>query len=701
MKKPQQSESHTTTPFDRSTIDTLLRLWTLRLLVPLEGYREFVCTYGFGDEALAQYLGLAVQEGKYDMAIALATLRELHQQAERDSIQPALPDLFRRNIERISHLLELDCTAQRILVFVVLLHTEPWLQRASRQVGRVNVSRLIEVLTVVLGLQRHQVRHAVQPEAALNASGLLRTVRRAGEDLLECLSLLSEAMADRMLYVDADAINLLGDIVAQGDPPRLALSDYGHLPILQVLQPYLRQALDTRRPGVNVLIYGVPGSGKTQMVGALAHSVGCELFAVAAQGPVGEAFDGDSRLRAYRVAQGVLQQRRAVILFDETEDVFNDGLSPMLGKGTARSRKAWMNRILETNAMPAFWLTNAVGTLDPAFVRRFDVVVEAALPAGRVRQAMFEQMCGDFIPAKDLAPLMEAPWLAPAVVERAASVIRCVANNLPREQTGSALRQLVDGTLAAQGHATLMAQGAASRLGRYDPDLVSTDTDLGELTRGLQQAGAGRLCLYGPPGTGKTAYGQWLAQQLDRPLHARRVSDLVTPYVGETEQNLARAFKQATQEHAVLMIDEVDSFLRDRRHAQRSWEITAVNEMLVQIEAFDGVLIASTNLMDDLDQAALRRFDLKVRFNHLAPAQAWRLLQCSCETLGIGEPTAQDQNRLRALSTLTPGDFAAVERQHRFRRFSEASMLVTALAAECAMKKASAPRSMGFMATAD
>ena len=68
------------------------------------------------------------------------------------------------------------------------------------------------------------------------------------------------------------------------------------------------------------------------------------------------------------------------------------------------------------------------------------------------------------------------------------------------------------------------------------------------------------------------------------------------------------------------MIDEVDSFLRDREGAHHGWEVTQVNKMLTRTENFDGVFNDSTNLMDGFDLTALRRFDLKIRFGYLAPA---------------------------------------------------------------------------------
>ena len=121
-----------------------------------------------------------------------------------------------------------------------------------------------------------------------------------------------------------------------------------------------------------------------------------------------------------------------------------------------------------------------------------------------------------------------------------------------------------------------------------------------------------------------------------------------------------------------------------------------VNEMLTGMESFPGVFIASTNLMDGLDQAALRRFDLKVKFGYLRPPQAWQLLQRHCTQLGLPAPPEALQASMQKLDRLTPGDYAAVARQHRFRPLATPAMLVAALQAECAVKENSS-RPIGFV----
>jgi SpoVK/Ycf46/Vps4 family AAA+-type ATPase len=169
-------------------------------------------------------------------------------------------------------------------------------------------------------------------------------------------------------------------------------------------------------------------------------------------------------------------------------------------------------------------------------------------------------------------------------------------------------------------------------------------------------------------------------------------------WVGGTEKNIAEAFREARKKKAVLIFDEVDSFLRDRREASRSWELTQVNEMLVQMERFQGIFLATTNLMEGLDPASLRRFDVKLEFGFLHPEQAWRLFAAECRHLGL-EIREEEALRdgLRDLSHLTPGDFAAVRRQHRFRPLERPEDLLRRLGEELAVKPIENGRKMGFV----
>ncbi len=145
-----------------------------------------------------------------------------------------------------------------------------------------------------------------------------------------------------------------------------------------------------------------------------------------------------------------------------------------------------------------------------------------------------------------------------------------------------------------------------------------------------------------------------------------------------------------------MLIDEVDSFLSDRRGAQRSWEVSMVNEMLTQMESFSGIFIASTNLMDGLDQAALRRFDLKAKFDFLSTEQVWKLFVRHCKQLDLPHRKKTLPQQLAALEYLTPGDFAAVARMSRFSPLQSAEAFIQALKNEASHKEQTKKQKFGF-----
>ena len=103
---------------------------------------------------------------------------------------------------------------------------------------------------------------------------------------------------------------------------------------------------------------------------------------------------------------------------------------------------------------------------------------------------------------------------------------------------------------------------------------------------------------------------------------AKRASDILSPWVGETEQNIASAFREARDSEAFLVFDEAESLLADRRHAERNWEVSQTNEMLTWMESHPLPFACTTNFGDRLDAATLRRFVFKIALDYLAPGQA-------------------------------------------------------------------------------
>ena len=695
-----------------------VQLWILRILMSLGGHREFVTTRGFSNDSVAEALGLGcwidasqhhsipdflrkgdapAADRDFDAKVVLADLRVLHRKAENQAATAARPPFLTLNVEHLAVLVGLSPTDCRLLEFAVLINTERGLDDIADCLGRLSSVKLFHVLSVILDIPEADIRSSLGAEGILSRSGLISVERSGDNQLRGKLNLLSDAFADLMVSSEVSPASLLRGTVSEVDPGQLSLADYDYIqPTLDILHPYLQHAVMTGRAGVNIFLHGAPGTGKSQLARAMACELACELFEVASEDADGDPVNGERRLRAFRAAQSFFAQRKALVVFDEVEDVFNDGNGILGRKSTAQLRKAWINRMLEENPVATLWLSNSIEGLDPAFIRRFDMVFELPVPPKRQRERILQASCGDLLDARSIARIADAEALAPAVVVKAGSVVRSIRDAIGHQNAAAAFERLVSNTLEAQGHRPLV-QHDPNRLPEiYDPRFIHTDVDLAGVAAGLVPSRSGRLCLYGPPGTGKTAYGRWLAQQLGAPLLVKRASDLKSKWLGESEKNIAKAFREAQNDGAVLLIDEVDSFLQDRRGAQHHWEVSEVNEMLTQMESFPGVFVASTNLLEGLDQAALRRFDLKVKFDFLRADQAWQLLSRHCEALGLQQPRPEEWARISRLGSLTPGDFAAAVRQHRFRPIASPAALVSALEAECAVKHGT-NRAIGFL----
>lgn len=709
--------------------DPVVKLWLLRILVTLGGHKKFVNRMMVENDDLCRAVGMGLWVDKPDGSAApdpdmeisddlnesssfpyrqfMTDLRKAHRGAERQLDKTPLPGYLQANIERLSALVGLNELEGRVLGFAIVIHNERLLDEAADYLGHdLSSIKVCHALAVILGVPVDEIRAALQAQGVLTRAGLMALDRHGYGTLRSKLNLLSETFADQMLLSEADPINLLRGTVDLACGGHLDLGDYEHIQAdLNLMRPLLSHALKRGRRGVNIFIHGAPGTGKTQLARTIATDLKCDLFEIASEDDDGDPIHGERRLRAYRAAQTFLAKRKALIVFDEVEDIFSDGSGLSMfrsARTTAGQRKAWINRALEESPVPTIWLSNS-GQLDPAFIRRFDMVFELTIPPRSQRMRIIEQACADILDVRSVRHLAEVEQLAPAVVTRAASVVRAVSaehveagERLTHAQTSRSLEHLIDNTLRLQGHQGLTIRDANRISDVYDPAFINADADLNAIVDGIRECGSARLCLYGPPGTGKTAYGRWLAEQIERPIVVMRVSDLRSKYVGETERNIARAFRQAAREGTVLMIDEVDSFLQDRRNASASWQVTEVNEMLTQMEDFCGVFIASTNLIEGIDQASLRRFDVKARFDWLRNDQVQELLIRVCLRLGLPPPTDDEKDEIGRLRRLTPGDFAAVMRQHRFRPIDSAARWIQLLRAEIDLKE-SAKGSIGFL----
>jgi len=391
------------------------------------------------------------------------------------------------------------------------------------------------------------------------------------------------------------------------------------------------------RGGHPLLIAGEPGIGKTEFARTLITALGRRPHTLAAtnrhseqlRGPRGSDSEG-GRFSAVRMAVNILSPATDVLIIDEADVLLQSasGFFALFGgnPGGGNYDKAVLNDLLEHLPVPTVWITNDHRMIPTSALRRFGHVYAFPHPSIDTRVRMLSERLAPLVGADTGTP-DTASWtrdlaarydITPAAIDRTARIIAAEldAQELApvdvRTRVADYIDQISSGALAHDVRRLPTVTPA------FDPRFCSTSESLDRVERQAlhrAQAGSGlRLLFGGPPGGGKTQYALWLAKRLGRDVVLKRPSDLLSKYVGESEQQIAAAFRAAARAGSVLVLDEADALLYDRSIAQRSWEHSQIAEFLQQIQEFSGILIACTNRVDAVDPALRRRFHKHVTF---------------------------------------------------------------------------------------
>lgn len=314
------------------------------------------------------------------------------------------------------------------------------------------------------------------------------------------------------------------------------------------------------------------------------------------------------------------------------------------------------------------------------------LAIEMKVPTANSRKKVWKRLLDKSdlsVPDEALAKLSEIE-ISPAVASNAVKFAGLVGSSL--EDFQFATQGIIKATTGRNPANSMKSEDP------YLPELINAENDIGVLADRLSSSDAKNfsLCLYGPPGTGKSAYVRYLAERLGMPVLFKRASDLISKWLGESEQNIALAFEEAKEKESFLVFDEADSLLSDRRYAQRSWEVSQVNEMLTWMECHPLPFACTTNLKERLDQASMRRFTFKC---HLGYLKAEQVIVAFKHFFNLELEAEEARN----IYNLTPGDFAVVSKKLRFLEAGrDIRSLVDLLNQEVEAKNEIKQRNLGF-----
>ena len=444
----------------------------------------------------------------------------------------------------------------------------------------------------------------------------------------------------------------------------------------------LKRMLTSCDKPANILLYGAPGTGKTSFARALAKEIGRTCYSISqsvSDRGCRTSSSPDFRFGALQVCDGQINPAESVIIVDEADDMLRGvggfgGLFMLFGGGAPSHNtgdKGLLNTVLDTMKTSTIWITNTPAeALDESSRRRFDYSICFEPLNCEQRKRIWRNniarlKMGRLIGGKLLE---EFSSLYPVSAGGISQTLENLERMHPRK---SEVPRLVEHLM--KPHCELLGVKLADDrlLPSKDYSLeglnIQGDVKLERIVEAIRafQHHKGdkdpdrprmNLLLCGAPGTGKTEFVKYLGDVLKTKVNVRMGSDLLSMWVGGTEQNIAQAFREAEAEHAILFLDELDGLVQSRTNAHNSWEVTQVNELLHQMENFDGVMVGATNFIQNLDQAIMRRFTFKLQFNFLDD-NGKRLFfeRMFKSTLADGE-----LERLKAIPNLAPGDFRTV-----------------------------------------
>ncbi|MBQ8482284.1 MAG: ATP-binding protein [Alphaproteobacteria bacterium] len=219
----------------------------------------------------------------------------------------------------------------------------------------------------------------------------------------------------------------------------------------------------------------------------------------------------------------------------------------------------------------------------------------------------------------------------------------------------------------------------------FDTGLINCDINVDSLIEKLKnydRSNPFSILIYGPPGTGKSYFLRYLAQTIGLNTVEKKPAELFSKYQGQPAKNVLEMFEEAQEKDAMLIIDEVEGIISERKEdrGDNKWKSDMTNTFLSAMESCVTPFCGTSNHLNKIDKAILRRFVFKLHFDYLTPEQARYAFE---KIFGMMAPW-----EISEIHNLTSGDFSVVKKKALILGcLNDAAMLLNMLKEELKNKE--------------
>jgi SpoVK/Ycf46/Vps4 family AAA+-type ATPase len=434
-----------------------------------------------------------------------------------------------------------------------------------------------------------------------------------------------------------------------------------------------------KQTGSNILFRGEPGTGKTELAKTLS------------QHAKGKAYMMDSlstckpSMRLFTILRNIhLLKKGDLIIIDEAESILGE-LSDFRSSIDKGQINGFLDSVKEQNVI---WIVNYLDNLDKSTIRRFDYNLAFGKPTDKQRKRTWENAISEFnlsgmVSKPEVDVLYKSYPLDFGSITSALMRYKSIVGERERNFKIGILIELLNSSMSLSNKKANSGNSLVPLSDNYDISILNTDCSIDQAVASVQsfyeleeKGDAGiKFLLHGLPGTGKTEFAKYMSATAERPLIVKNMSDLLDKYVGETEKHIAQSFKEAKDSNAILLLDEADGLFSKRVNARASWEVNQTNELLSQVENYPGVLICATNLLQNIDGAAIRRFQWKIKFSPLKPDKRLVLFNQYFPKLA-DNLSSIDEGKIKRLDGLTPGMLNIVKQKYIYLKDIQSATVI-------------------------